>query len=72
MGWMWVYQDAQGNPAQSIPESAATTDFLTQSDAENYIGESWSELLDGGVDAVSLYEDDRLIYGPMSLHPATD
>ena len=26
-------------------------------------------LLDAGVDAVSLLEDDRVVYGPMSLHP---
>ncbi len=72
MGWLWVYQNADGGPAASIPDSATTTDFLTQSDAENYIGEAWRELLDGGVDAVSLYEGDRFVYGPMSLHPVTD
>ena len=41
----------------------------SQSEAEAWVGESWRELLADGVDAVSLYEGDRLVYGPMSLHP---
>ncbi len=69
MGWLWVYQNADGSFSEGIPADAATNDFPTQSDAETYIGATWKELLDAGVDAVSLYEDDRLVYGPMSLHP---
>ena len=34
------------------------------------MGEAWQELLADGVDAVSLLEGDRVVYGPMSLHPA--
>jgi hypothetical protein len=30
----------------------------------------WRDLLGEGIDAVSLFEDGRLVYGPMSLHPA--
>ena len=40
----------------------------TQGDAETWLGETWRELLDAGVDAVVLLEDDREVYGPMSLH----
>lgn len=69
MGWLWVYQSADGSPTQNLPESAATNDFPTQSDAETYIGAEWQSLLSAGVDAVTLYEDDRLVYGPMSIHP---
>jgi hypothetical protein len=68
MTWVWVYLDRAGNPAAQLPAAAVSTGFPTQSDAENYIGESWRELLDGGVDAVSLYEGDRFVYGPMALH----
>lgn len=69
MGWLWVYQNADGSFTQNLPASAATNDFPTQSDAETYIGAEWQELLAVGVDAVTLYEDDRLVYGPMSIHP---
>lgn len=70
MGWMWVYQDSSGAPVDQLPEVAATEAFPTQADAETWFGESWRELLAGGVDAVTLFEDDRQVYGPMSLHPA--
>ncbi len=38
-----------------------------QSDAESWLGEQWRELADAGVAAVTLFEDDRKVYGPMSL-----
>lgn len=38
-----------------------------QGDAESYIGEFWRELLQNGVDAVTLMEGDRVVYGPMKL-----
>ena len=44
--------------------------FPSQSDAESWLGEMWRELLAEGVDAVTLMEDGRVVYGPMSLHPA--
>ena len=31
-------------------------------------GETWSDLAAEGVDAVTLFEHDRRVYGPMSLH----
>lgn len=64
MAWRWTYQTASGEPA-----GAGSQDFPTQTDAETWIGETWRELLDTGVDEVLLHEDDRLVYGPMSLHP---
>lgn len=69
MGWMWVYLRADGSPVEPLPPGAVVDPFPTQSDAETWIGETWRELLDGGVDEVSLYEGDRLVYGSMSLHP---
>jgi len=33
------------------------------------IGENWRALLAAGVDQVSLLDDTRTEYGPMSLHP---
>jgi hypothetical protein len=41
--------------------------FLTQADAESWVGEIWAELAEHGVAAVTLLEHDREVYGPMSL-----
>jgi hypothetical protein len=66
MPWNWRYETAAGRPAvNGLPEET----FTTQSDAESWLGENWRGLLDLGVDQVTLYEDDQLVYGPMSLHP---
>ena len=43
--------------------------FPSQSDAESWLGEVWQELLHAGVEQVTLREDDRKVYGPMSLRP---
>ena len=69
MNWHWSYMDNEGVALRNIPTVAAVTDFPTQSDAENYIGSAWRELLDAGIDAVVLYQGERMVYGPMSLHP---
>ncbi|MGI9196558.1 MAG: hypothetical protein ACR2KE_03760 [Candidatus Nanopelagicales bacterium] len=69
MGWTWIYTDAHGAPVAEVPAMAALEPFPTQADAETWLGESWRELLDSGVDAVVLWEDERVAYGPMSLHP---
>lgn len=68
MSWTWRYEDAQG--ATISPEGApAPQTFPAQGDAESWVGEIWQELLEAGIDQVSLLEDDRVVYGPMSLHP---
>ncbi len=36
-------------------------------DAESWLGENWRDLLAGGVDQVTLLEENRVEYGPMSL-----
>jgi hypothetical protein len=33
------------------------------------LGEFYPELMEAGVEAVSLYEEGRLVYGPMRLEP---
>jgi hypothetical protein len=67
MSWTWRYETAAGEPVPGQPGSQA---FPTQSDAETWVGEAWRDLLDSGVDRVQLMEDDHVVYGPMSLHPA--
>jgi hypothetical protein len=46
--------------------------FSTQGEAESWLGEFYPELMSAGVRAVTLYEEDRLIYGPMSLEADYD
>ena len=69
MSWTWIYQNEDGTPASTLPPEAVLTEFPTQSAAEEYIGQSWESLLAGGVEAVTLYEAEREVYGPMSLKP---
>ena len=64
--WRWRLEDASG--AEVVPAGMASQDFPSQSDAESWVGEVWRELLDSGVDAVTLLEGEREVYGPMSLH----
>lgn len=69
MAWYW--------DADLTPGADATTDDLTgagvgrrfeaQDEAEAWLTESYLDLVDLGVDSVSLFEEDRLVYGPMSL-----
>lgn len=67
MPWSWRYERSDGSPVE-VPGLAEET-WITQADAESWVGENWRGLLEHGVDQVSLYEDGRLAYGPMSLHP---
>ncbi len=70
MSWTWQFEKADGTQAgsRSLPKET----FGSQGDAETWLGEQWRSLLDSGVDQVSLMEDGRLEYGPMSLHTAED
>jgi len=66
--WHWRYERADGSLVEDAT-TVVTEGFPAQADAETWIGEMWRELLEQGVDAVSLLEEDRVVYGPMSLHP---
>lgn len=68
-GWWWRLEDAAG--AEVVLEDVPTQQFPSQSDAESWVGEVWRDLVDGGADAVTLFEGDRKVYGPMSLHAAS-
>lgn len=67
MPWSWSYLRFDGSPVTGISTPGGA--FPSQADAESWIGETWRELLADGVDQVSLLEDGREVYGPMSLHP---
>jgi hypothetical protein len=66
--WRWRLEDSSGAEV-STPEASPT--FPSQSDAESWVGETWQDLAEQGVDAVTLFEGDREVYGPMSLHAAS-
>ena len=63
MSWTWRLEAADGTEltGPSSPEHP------NQSDAESWLGETFGELSDAGVVQVTLFEDDREVYGPMSL-----
>ncbi|GAA4955027.1 hypothetical protein ACPA54_19020 [Uniformispora flossi] len=66
MMWQWRYENADGTPVPG-PQSE---EFSNQSDAESWLGENWRDLLDAGVEQVSLLEGDNVVYAGMSLRAA--
>jgi hypothetical protein len=67
MTWTWQLEKEDGTVISSrgLPKES----FGSQGDAESWIGENWRTLLEAGVDQVSLLDEGRIEYGPMSLHP---
>lgn len=65
--WHWRYENADGSAHASNGSMA----FPTQGDAESWLGEHWRDLLDDGVEQVTLLEVEREVYGPMGLRPTT-
>ncbi|NYG57306.1 hypothetical protein BJ980_000229 [Nocardioides daedukensis] len=66
--WTWRLEDADGGVVE-ITGDLAGESFTSQADAESWVGEFYADLAEQGVHAVSLFEADRFVYGPMSLHP---
>jgi hypothetical protein len=68
--WRWRFEDTSGAEVGVADGGTASGvgGFPSQSDAESWIGEVWRELLDEGVDQVTLFDGEREVYGPMSLH----
>lgn len=62
MAWIWKYEKADATVV------GASEEFESRSDAESWVGEAFSVLVDDGVDQVRLFDGDKEIYGPMSLH----
>lgn len=65
MAWTWRFETAAGTETQPAVEPE---EFTTQGDAESWLGEVWKDLLEGGAAQVTLSEDGKQIYGPMSLN----
>jgi hypothetical protein len=69
MSWRWVPDRRPVSSRSNADLPAMSRTFQTQGEAETWLGEFYPSLLSAGVRAVSLYEADRLVYGPMSLEP---
>ncbi|HEX3789954.1 MAG TPA: hypothetical protein VHW44_18950 [Pseudonocardiaceae bacterium] len=65
MNYRWRYQDSTG---RDVPGPGDI--FADQTEAEEWFSQSWQELLDVGVEQVTLLHGEAEVYGPMSLHPA--
>ncbi|MGA8045451.1 MAG: hypothetical protein WCA30_04220 [Dermatophilaceae bacterium] len=65
--YTWVCLDDAGRPVHA--DSSST--FPSQAEAEAWLGESWEQLADQGVAAVTLQCNGADVYGPMSLAPGT-
>lgn len=66
MAYQWSI-DMQPGPDADEASALADQRFGTQAEAEQWLTASYGELADLGVQQVSLFEEDRLVYGPMSL-----
>ncbi|WP_055591121.1 hypothetical protein [Peterkaempfera griseoplana] len=64
MAWTWRYEKADGSV---VAPAEGQEEFPTQGDAESWIGESWQQLLEDGVDQAALLDDGTAVY-TMSLH----
>ncbi len=65
MGYYWA---ATPEPLEEVAAGLGlAVEFEDQSRAEAWLTVSYADLALAGVHEVSLYEADRLVYGPMSL-----
>lgn len=62
--WWWRVEAADGSEVQPAD---GRQEFPTRADAESWVGEFWAELAEEGAAAVTLFEGEREVYGPMSL-----
>lgn len=66
--WWWRLEDDTGAEVAAGEEWSGQR-FPSQAEAESWVGEVWADLAELGVEAVTLFEADRRVYGPMSLRP---
>lgn len=55
--------------ASDLDDAGLSQSFDGQEEAEQWLTLFFDDLLEQGVTEVCLYEEDRLVYGPMSLNP---
>jgi len=62
MAWYW-----RADGAAADDDLGLSDPFESQAAAEAWLAGSYADLSELGVRSVTLYEEDRLVYGPMSL-----
>lgn len=62
--WQWRCSDEAG-VATDGPDEV----FDSQESAEAWLTENFEDLADAGIAAVTLFDGEHVIYGPMSLAP---
>ena len=62
MVYLWRYADEAG-----VVADGPAVSFESQEEAESWLSESYADLLDEGISAVSLFNDLQAVYGPMAL-----
>jgi hypothetical protein len=67
MSWYWRLEDPTGAAVDPAALGVQVPESDNQGDAESWLGENWRELLDKGVSAVTLFDGDEKVYGPMGL-----
>jgi hypothetical protein len=70
MTWTWRLEGPGGATLDPAALGVEVPRSDNQSDAESWLGENWRDLLARGVAAVSLFDGETRVYGPMSLAPA--
>ena len=60
--YLWRYADEAG-----VVADGPAVSFESQDEAESWLSESYADLLDEGIAAVSLFNDLQAVYGPMAL-----
>lgn len=64
MGFRWV---APNGSASEAADAGLGQEFPTQADAEAWLTASYEALVDADITEVTLWADDQVVYGPMSL-----
>lgn len=62
MSWFWRAEPSPADPSGDLGGA-----FASQQAAEAWLTAQFAELSADGVRTVALYEEGRLVYGPMSL-----
>jgi len=63
MTWTWAFESSAGDVL------GRSETFESRGDAESWVGESFGDLVEQGIDQVRLFDGETEVYGPMSLHP---
>jgi hypothetical protein len=64
VSWTWRLEKSDGT------KIGTSESFDSRGDAESWVGEEFEDLLEKGIDQVTLFDGDTEVYGPMSLQPA--